>query len=122
MLEKLVLRKTCRQVLSLPEEALEDLVQRLIGQTALSASYSAREWIEEIRHREILVADGDGVSFQHRSWQEYLTAHALKEAPLDDVLERAYVKRESASGFNPWWYQVLRFLAKLCPDMLEALD
>jgi HEAT repeat protein len=121
VLDKLALEMTCRQVLNLPEEALEDLVQYLITQTTFSAGYSAREWIEEIRHREILVADGDGVSFQHRSWQEYLTAHALKEAPLDDVLERAYVKRESASGFNPWWYQVLRFLTELRPDILEAL-
>src|SRR6266571_2736117 len=41
ILDKLALEMTCRQVLSLPEEALEDLVQRLIVQTALSASYSA---------------------------------------------------------------------------------
>ncbi len=121
VLDMLALEMTCRQVLSLPEEELEGLVQRLITETGLSASYSAREWIEEIRHREILVADGDGVSFQHRSWQEYLTAHALKEASLDDVVGRAYVRRESVSGFNPWWYQVLRFLAELRPDMLEAL-
>lgn len=121
ILDMLALEMTCRQVLSLPEEAFEYLVQRLIMQTGLSASYSAREWIEEIRHREILVADGDDVSFQHRSWQEYLTAHALKEASLDEILERAYIRRESASGFNPWWYQVLRFLAELRPDILEAL-
>jgi HEAT repeat protein len=121
VLDKLALEMTCRQVLSLPEEALEDLVQGLIAQTTLSTGYSAREWIEEIRHREILVSDGDGVSFQHRSWQECLAAHALKEASLDDILERAYIKRERASGFNPWWYQVLRFLAELRPDILEAL-
>jgi HEAT repeat protein len=121
VLDKLALEMTCRQVLSLSEEALEDLVQRLITETRLSASYAAREWIEEIRHREILVADGDEVSFQHRSWQEYLTAHALKEASLDDILERAYVKSASASGFNPWWYQVLRFLAEIRPDALETL-
>ncbi len=121
VLDRLALEMTRRQVLSLPEEALEDLVQRLITKTSLSASYSAREWIEEIRHREILVAGGEGVSFQHRSWQEYLTAHALKDASLDDVIGQAYVQRESASGFNPWWYQVLRFLAELRPDILEAL-
>lgn len=121
VLDLLALEMTCRQALSLPEEALEGLVQRLITQTSLSASYSARQWIEEIRYREILVADGEGVSFQHRSWQEYLTAHALKEASLDDVVGRAYVKRESVSGFNPWWYQVLRFLAEMRPDILEAL-
>ncbi|MGH2495930.1 MAG: NACHT domain-containing protein [Ktedonobacteraceae bacterium] len=121
VLDLLALEMTCGKVINLPDEELEDLVQRLITQTGLSASYSAREWIEEIRHREILVAGGDGVSFQHRSWQEYLTAHALKEVPLADVVERSYVKRESASGFNPWWYQVLRFLAELRPDILEAL-
>ncbi len=121
VLDMLALEMTCRQVLSLPEEALEGLVQRLISQTGLLASYSARQWIEEIRHREILVADGEGVAFQHRSWQEYLTAHALREVSLDDVVEGAYVKRESVSGFNPWWYQVLRFLAEMRQDLLEAL-
>jgi len=112
---------TSDRIYSLSEEELEILILHVIKEMGLTEGFQVRQWIDEIRHREIFVSEGKEVSFQHRSWQEYLTACALEKEPLEQILELVYVVRKKASGFNPLWYQVLRFLCEPRLDLLDAI-
>jgi hypothetical protein len=121
VLNGLALEMTRRGTFSLAEDEVEKVVVGLTKGLGFSEGYSVREWLDEIRHREILISYGNEVSFPYRAWQEYLTAYALAEAPLDSVLASAYVNRGKVRGFNPFWYQVLRFLVEMRSDLLEVL-
>jgi len=119
VLNKVALEMTSNRRYSLSEEELEILILHVIKEMGLTEGFHVRQWIDEIRHREIFISEGKEVSFQHRSWQEYFTACALEKEPLEHILELVYVVRKKASGFNPLWYQVLRFL---CEQRLALLD
>ena len=121
VLNKIALEMTSNRRYSLSEEELEIFILRVIKEMELTEGFQVRKWIDEIRHREIFVSEGKEVSFQHRSWQEYLTACALKKESLEHILELVYVVRKKASGFNPLWYQVLHFLCEQRPDLLNAI-
>jgi hypothetical protein len=120
-LNKIALEMTSNRRYSLSEEELEILILHVIKEMGLTEGFQVRKWIDEIRHREIFVSEGKEVSFQHLSWQEYLTACAVEKEPLEYILELVYVVRKRASGFNPLWYQVLRFLCERRPDLLDAI-
>jgi hypothetical protein len=121
VLNKVALELTATRRYSLSEKDLEVLILHIIQEMGLTEGFQVRQWIDEIRHREILISEGKEVSFQHRSWQEYLTACTLVEEPLEHILELIYVVRKRASGFNPLWYQVLRFLCERRLDLLDAI-
>jgi len=121
VLNKIALEMTSDRRYSLSEEELELLILRIINEMGLAEGFQVRQWIDEIRHREIFICEGKEVSFQHRSWQEYLTACAFAEKPLDYILKLVYIEKKRAQGFNPLWYQVLRFLCERRLDLLDAI-
>jgi hypothetical protein len=121
VLNSLAFEMTRLQRTSLSQRELETLVWRLSNEKGLAKDFSTQEWIDEIRHREILISDEGEIFFQYRTWQEYFTACVLAELSLNDILEQVYVERGKVSGFNPIWYPVLRFLTEMRPDLLETL-
>ena len=98
------------------ELTIQEAVQLLQSATRLAAPAS-EALLDELTH-SILVRTGSGVSFQMRSYGEYLAALELKDMSLDRV--QSLVNHDGTLIPNESWRNCVSYLAELSPAVRRS--
>jgi hypothetical protein len=96
-------------------ELSEEEALRVIREAMRNTEAEARELLDEL-YASILKRTGNGLSFQHASYGEYLAAEALEDATVERVRELAFVDYLTP---NETWQNAVSYLVELNQKVKE---